>query len=310
SSFLSPGVNVFVLLAAQVHFAQKADAAFPHISPNRLQFFVYESFSVRCGKLDLFTEWRVMRSHGNIPANCSETPNTSASSCTIKKTFQRHSGEYWCENEQGERSDAVNITVTGGSVILDIPAQPVIEGNDVSLRCMKENSESRHIADFYKDGVGLDSKYKSSIAIQNISKSDEGLYKCSMSGVGESPASRLLVFKQSEETPPSHSVSPQTFILLWTLSSVVLVALLLLMGVLLSRKHKVLTEGSVIDPHHATYAVVKKQRNDKGGDAVDQDDVTNAAVQKYGKKKEPEASRATTPRLLEDNIIYSSVNCH
>jgi len=39
--------------------------------------------------------------------------NTSAPSYTTNPAFKRHSGEYWCENEAGEKSDAVNISVTG-----------------------------------------------------------------------------------------------------------------------------------------------------------------------------------------------------
>lgn len=39
--------------------------------------------------------------------------DTSASSCTIKPAYSRHSGEYWCENEKGDKSEVVNITITG-----------------------------------------------------------------------------------------------------------------------------------------------------------------------------------------------------
>ena len=38
---------------------------------------------------------------------------TSAEPVTIKPAFESDSGEYWCEDGDGQRSRAVNISVTG-----------------------------------------------------------------------------------------------------------------------------------------------------------------------------------------------------
>lgn len=85
------------------------DAAFPHIDPDRLQFFEYESFSLNCAGLHGPTEWSVMT---KVPSNTSQW-ETSTGSVKIKLAFVSHSGAYWCENRSGERTDSVNITVTG-----------------------------------------------------------------------------------------------------------------------------------------------------------------------------------------------------
>ncbi|MEQ2285195.1 hypothetical protein AMECASPLE_029382 [Ameca splendens] len=108
-------MNVFVLLSTQAclcYTVQKP--AFPIISPDRLQFFEYESVSVNCGGDKDMNAWRVMRKlYQMSPENVSEACSNPAPSCTIYHTFERHSGEYWCENDEGERSHAVNISVTG-----------------------------------------------------------------------------------------------------------------------------------------------------------------------------------------------------
>ncbi|XP_030287640.1 uncharacterized protein LOC115590425 [Sparus aurata] len=241
--------DVSVLLVVQLYhscFALRADAAFPSVSPNRLQYFEYENFTVNCEEFTGLTEWRVMRNlQTPITPAVSDTWNTSAPSCSINYSFKHHSGEYWCEDAEGRTSRAVNITVTDGSVILDIPARPVVQGHDVVLHCLKEKSESEHSADFYKDGFHLGTWYKgAAMTIQNVSTSDEGLYWCKISGARESPESRLTVLQRTEDTHPPVSQPVNFLSLLWT---VVLVApLLLVMGFFLSWKDTGLTKQSEV----------------------------------------------------------------
>uniref|UniRef100_A0A8C9XFE1 Ig-like domain-containing protein n=1 Tax=Sander lucioperca TaxID=283035 RepID=A0A8C9XFE1_SANLU len=176
-------------------FEHSVYAAFPRVLPDRLQFFEYENVSVICQELGGLTEWRVMRRLNERSPTDSYIWQSSAPSCTIHLTFKRHSGEYWCEDEEGNRRNAINITINAGSVILEVPASPVMEGDNVSLYCRKKDTQSNHIADFYKDGSTLGTWYSNYMTIQNVSKSDEGLYKCSISGAGESPQSWLTVLK-------------------------------------------------------------------------------------------------------------------
>ncbi|XP_042071846.1 high affinity immunoglobulin gamma Fc receptor I-like [Haplochromis burtoni] len=309
--------EVLVLVAVQADRSNFADAVFPHIVPNTLQFFEYKSISLHCEEDNSITEWIVKWKSLKIE-NSSQTSNTSASPCTIYPTFESHSGEYWCENEDGEKSEAVNIVITAGSVILESPAYPVMEGNEVTLNCKNKKTQSEHITDFYKDGVSLGTWYQSSMTIKNVSKSNEGLYKCSISGAGESPESWLAVLKQREahynETDLSHEVPkishdefPKKQILLWTVICVLLVALLLMvMALILHKKHK---DTDTTALHQATYAVVSKQRKQNDGDiSYETNDVLYATVKSHWGKKEPKVSRADiNPSCQEETVIYSSV---
>lgn len=78
-------------------------------------------------------------------------------------------------------------------MILESPIEPVMEADAVTLRCRKNKTPINHIADFYKDGSYIGTGYKGEITIRSVSKSDEGPYKCSISGAGESPERRLTV---------------------------------------------------------------------------------------------------------------------
>ncbi|XP_050922988.1 high affinity immunoglobulin gamma Fc receptor I isoform X2 [Lates calcarifer] len=300
-------MDVLVLLAAQSHshFVQTADTAFPRVVPDRLQFYEYDTVSISCEEIDTFSKWRVMRKINKTVQTNSSDCNTPAPSCTIYPAFERHSGEYWCENEAGERSSAVNITITAGFVILELPPRPVMEGNDVTLHCKNKKTESQHIADFYKDGSSLGTSYDSNMTIRNVSKSDEGLYRCSISGAGESPESWLTVLKKNEEpygeTPLTHSQSLNPLTLLWTVAVSLVALLLLIMGLLLCRKHQVsvcFSSGKTKPGSHS-----HEDHTVSVSNAADSTDVTYAVVKTHRKKRETDGSRAGT----EENVIYSQV---
>lgn len=82
-------------------------------------------------------------------------------------------------------------------MILKFTAQPVKEGSDVILHCKNKNDEKPQTCDFIKDGQSIKTTYDKNnvLTLQNVSKSDEGFYKCSISGVGASAESWLSVFK-------------------------------------------------------------------------------------------------------------------
>ncbi|XP_030580225.1 Fc receptor-like A [Archocentrus centrarchus] len=104
----------------------------------------------------------------------------------------------------------VNLTVTGGSVILQSPVLPVMEGDDVTLLCQTKTTPSNLPAAFYKDGIFIGHQSSGNMTIQHVSRSDEGLYKCDISGHGESPSSWItvtvkpptIVILTSEAPPP------------------------------------------------------------------------------------------------------------
>ena len=78
-------------------------------------------------------------------------------------------------------------------MILESPALPVLEGHDVTLNCINKTTSLNLQADFYKDGSIIPKDSSGPMIIKNVSKSDEGLYKCNIFGVGESPESWLAV---------------------------------------------------------------------------------------------------------------------
>lgn len=78
-------------------------------------------------------------------------------------------------------------------MILESPALPVMEGDTVTLHCRDKDTPSNYIAEFYKDGSPIMTGYTGRMTIHNVSRADEGLYKCSMYQVGESLESWLAV---------------------------------------------------------------------------------------------------------------------
>lgn len=69
-----------------------------------------------------------------------------------------------------------------------------MEGDNIALGCKKKTIPSSLAADFYKDGHYLETGYVGKITIPNISKSNEGLYKCIFTeSQGKSPESWLTV---------------------------------------------------------------------------------------------------------------------
>lgn len=78
-------------------------------------------------------------------------------------------------------------------MILESPVLPVMEGEDVTLSCTKKKTSSNLPADFYKDGLRVGSSSTGEMIIHRVSKSDEGNYKCNISGAGDSPESWLHV---------------------------------------------------------------------------------------------------------------------
>ncbi|KAK2810868.1 hypothetical protein Q5P01_000342 [Channa striata] len=185
-------LNLFLLLIAggkRSYSAQEVGDVFLRIDPNKLQFFEYESISLRCVGSHGPSEWRVMK---NFPSNSIRWA-TSAGFLNITPALVSHSGEYVCENKAGERSNAINITITAGDVILESPALPVREGENVTLRCRKRSFPNLP-SDFYKDGKLFNTGYLGEVIIDKVSKSDEGLYKCRISSSqGESAENWLTV---------------------------------------------------------------------------------------------------------------------
>ncbi|XP_020513284.2 low affinity immunoglobulin gamma Fc region receptor II-b [Labrus bergylta] len=194
-----------------------AVVAILRVLPNRSQFFRYESVSLSCEQLGGSTGWTVKRNTSkNTNEGCSKVwDGKNESECFSNDLYPFDSGVYWCESAAGECSDTVNITVYRGSVILESPALPVMEGGDVTLRCTNRNTSSSDSSDFdmtdssnitaefYKNGLFIRSSSTGNMTIRGVSKSNEGLYKCNIPGVGQSLDSWLTVRGGRSEEPDS-----------------------------------------------------------------------------------------------------------
>ena len=80
-----------------------SDSVFLRVDPNRLQFFEYDGVTFHCEGV----KGEVLSCRTN------SRPASKQVSCNIKNVFPEDSGEYWCEAEGGERSNSVDIIVTG-----------------------------------------------------------------------------------------------------------------------------------------------------------------------------------------------------
>uniref|UniRef100_A0AAZ1WXE5 Ig-like domain-containing protein n=2 Tax=Oreochromis aureus TaxID=47969 RepID=A0AAZ1WXE5_OREAU len=151
--------------------------------------------SLSCEEDDSSAGWTLRRNTSKeIRTQCGvKWGKSTGNSCKISYIFPWHSGVYWCESREGPISNMVNLTVTGGSVILQSPVLPVMEGDDVTLLCKTKTTPSNLPAAFYKDGSLIRKQPTGHMTIQHVSRSDEGLYKCDISGHGESPSSWITV---------------------------------------------------------------------------------------------------------------------
>ncbi|KAL3050928.1 hypothetical protein OYC64_001244 [Pagothenia borchgrevinki] len=175
------------------------------VTPSSSQVFEDERVSLRCE--DASDGWTVKRntSYDNRAECGVDWGAPDGSSCTIGSSDTFESGVYWCESTEGSTSNTITITVSGGSVILQSPALPVIEGVDVTLICRTKMADNLP-ADFYKDGVFIRTESDGHMTLHHVSRSDEGLYKCRVQNEGESPESRLSV----SDKPPMTATNATT----------------------------------------------------------------------------------------------------
>ncbi|MGH0163920.1 UNVERIFIED_CONTAM: hypothetical protein FKN15_046174 [Acipenser sinensis] len=155
--------------------------AFLTLQPAWSQIFSGETVTLSCEVEGGSAGWRFKQYRaGREEAGCSNQYSSRYGySCTISKALHSHSGVYWCESASGqERSNAVNLTVSYGRVILQTPPQPVIEGDSLTLRCLIRDGYKATRVIFYKYNRELQSWAGKELSVDHVSKSDEGFYKC------------------------------------------------------------------------------------------------------------------------------------
>ncbi|KAM4565485.1 high affinity immunoglobulin gamma Fc receptor I-like isoform 5-T6 [Fundulus diaphanus] len=171
----------------------RTNNARPTLSPSTSQFFVGASVSLSCEEDHPagWSLWRNVTKDGSLQSD--QWAEQQGSSWVIPYLTPWDSGEYWCESRGGAASSSIQLTVTGGSVILQSPVLPVMEGDDVTLSCHTETAPSNLPAAFYKDGSLIRTEPAGHMTLHHVTSSDEGLYRCSISAHGESPSSWMSV---------------------------------------------------------------------------------------------------------------------
>ncbi|XP_055757075.1 titin-like [Salvelinus fontinalis] len=201
------------------------------VNPNRSQHFRWTSLSLSCELKGNSTGWRLMRyTETAWPSECPSTWRAITEyTCTIRSLNTWYSGVFWCESGSGEYSNAVNITVNDGDVILESPVHPVTEGDSVTLTCTfrYQGTNPKPKTDFYKDGELIKNETTGEMTIPTVSKSDEGFYKCK-SDEGESPESWVTV-RVSPVVSPGSSTSVLVGVVVGLVVAGVLLVILLVL---------------------------------------------------------------------------------
>uniref|UniRef100_A0A8C6WN72 Ig-like domain-containing protein n=1 Tax=Neogobius melanostomus TaxID=47308 RepID=A0A8C6WN72_9GOBI len=187
------------------------------VEPNRVQFFQYETVSLSCGDQTEDPQWTIVR---NTSKHKNQRNSMNKSSWFFNgNIYYRDTGVYWCQSEEGECGAAINITVTGGDVILESPVLPVTEGERVTLRCIANPNEpaleetfdpnepaleetfdpnepalEEGTFDFFKDSLWIRNSSSGNLTLSNVSVLDSGTYMCRYAEQ-LSAESRLLVVK-------------------------------------------------------------------------------------------------------------------
>ncbi|XP_029610778.1 low affinity immunoglobulin gamma Fc region receptor II-a-like [Salmo trutta] len=252
---LTPLYWQLLLLSTLVYCSLGQGGASLSITPNRSQFFKYESVSLSCEVQGNSAGWRVVRNTSRgIISECSADWGKQQGSSCIVPLIPSDSGVYWCESGSGEHSNAVNITVPAGAMILESPVLPVTEGDSVTLRCRYQGTPSDLTAVFYKDGSLIRTETTGEMTIPAVSKSDEGLYKCTNSK-GDSPESWMTVTAKGS-TPATSSSSTLSLLLPLSVSGLVAalsISLIILLVLFCKKRNK----HVAAEPRNGTYADVR-----------------------------------------------------
>ncbi|XP_072232973.1 low affinity immunoglobulin gamma Fc region receptor II-like, partial [Leuresthes tenuis] len=168
------------------------------VSPSSSQLFKGDSVTLSCEEDDRSSAgWTLRRNTSReTRSQCGDGSGwgrPAGSSCKISYTYTVDSGVYWCESREGAASNSISLTVTGGSVILQSPVLPVMEGDDVTLSCRTKTPPPNLPAAFYKDGSFIRAEPTGHMTLRPVTRSDEGFYSCNISSHGESPPSWLYV---------------------------------------------------------------------------------------------------------------------
>ncbi|XP_055012408.1 Fc receptor-like protein 5 [Boleophthalmus pectinirostris] len=166
---------LLILLVVTVNWEVVHGRASVKVTPNVAQFWEYHNVSVSCEDFGPdWTVWRFTKS-GDLSGCGSGWGKIRISGCHMNVKHY-DSGIYWCESKYRESSDTINITVTGGPVILETPVQ-LEEGLEVVLRCRFKSGAQNLKVDFYRDEVLIKSSPEPQTTIR-FRRDQQGAYTC------------------------------------------------------------------------------------------------------------------------------------
>ncbi|XP_072315343.1 uncharacterized protein [Eucyclogobius newberryi] len=156
------------------------------LSHNRTQFLHNELLTVGCrlpqGEHD---HWRLMRFNkweGMLEACPGAQVSGEVLSCSERMVYPWADRLYWCQSDLGQRSNALNISNTVISSVLEAPPLPVTEGDDIPLRCLKRDRKTGNVAPasaiFKHDDQYISLSNDGTFTVKNVTKENEGLYEC------------------------------------------------------------------------------------------------------------------------------------
>ncbi|XP_027894569.1 high affinity immunoglobulin gamma Fc receptor I-like [Xiphophorus couchianus] len=250
------GTSVLRLLALISLLSRSTNQVRLTVSPSRSQFFRGESVTLICEDENRPDGWTVRRNTSReTRTECKGWGTPAGSTCNMDYLLPGDTGLYWCESINGSSSSSssIQLSVSGGSVILQSPVLPVMEGDDVTLSCRARNPTHNLPAAFYKDGSFIGDGPSGHMTLLHVSSSDEGLYKCNISRHGESPSSRISVKEKKTttappETPPTTEApptcSPSPLLIITLLCHLVVMFLFFICSFLLGFSFGLRTKGS------------------------------------------------------------------
>ncbi|XP_063295900.1 Fc receptor-like protein 3 isoform X1 [Pelobates fuscus] len=140
-------------------------------SPNVGKIFIKESITLYC-KVD--STYRQSQRYSWYKDN--KFIKNSQSFITTNSARSEHSGDYSCKFADSDMSDSLRLVVSDGYVILQSPATPVYEGDNLTLRC-RHRKGTPETTTFYKGGniLSLQTDY---LNLESVDKTATGTYSC------------------------------------------------------------------------------------------------------------------------------------
>ncbi|XP_051996849.1 uncharacterized protein LOC127653988 isoform X1 [Xyrauchen texanus] len=225
SSFLMHGVS------------KEMPPASLEVWPDSRQHFRGDQLSLHCSVNDgNSTGWMLKRLQGTeVKSGCLQLNGTASIDRPIECHFidinSKNSGMYWCEGPaEDKRSKTINITVSYGEVILFSPVHPVMKGGTATLQCKSLLYKVSQTV-FYKNGVNFLSLNGTEMTIENVTKADEGFYKCAFAN-SSLESSEIWLSVRENSTVDSQDEKPSTGSLVWVSGICIIFIILVLLPVL------------------------------------------------------------------------------